>query len=198
MNAEEQIFAAAREIFQRNGFAGARMQDIADEAGINKAMLHYYYRSKEKLFEEVFRHSAMQLLPPLFAMLNATLPLEEKVQRFVREYIDILAANPNLPPFILHEVHRDPERLKQFMLSQSSGSLERFVAQVRTEVERGTIRPIAPEQFFTHLVGLCVFPFVARPLLQRALGLSDDDFAGFVQARKEEVVTFILNSLRSA
>ena len=110
--AQEKILAAAKKVFTTKGMAGARMQDIADEAGINKALLHYYFRDKDKLFEVVFMEEAQKFFPKINAIFNSDAPLFEKIENFVNEYIDEMLENPYLPWFVLNEINRDPD---QFM-----------------------------------------------------------------------------------
>src|SRR5918997_7044366 len=93
---EERILDAARAVFVRHGTAGARMQEIAQEAGVNQALLHYYFRSKDRLAEAVFRQVAGRLLPTVFEILGSDLSIEEKVERFVSLYIDTLSRSPFL------------------------------------------------------------------------------------------------------
>lgn len=193
---ETKIFEAAERVFHRRGFHGARMQEIADEAGINKALLHYYYRSKEKLFEVIFRAAARQMFPRIARTFNADLPIEEKVRLLIATYLDFLSANPHLPGFVLHEMSRHPEHLKRMISSLGAIELDKLGTQIDARVAAGTMRPIAPEQFVVNLVALCAFPFVARPMIHAVLGLDDDRFAAFIEARKRELPTFFLNALR--
>src|SRR5271156_3051845 len=103
--AEQRILAAAKKVFLLKGMDGARMQDIADEAGINKALLHYYFRSKEKLFEVIFREAMDQLFPRIIGILNADKPLFDKIESFCGEYVGMLLNNPYLPMFVMNEVN---------------------------------------------------------------------------------------------
>ena len=112
---DERIYEAARDIFHERGFDGARMQEIANRAGINKALLHYYYRSKDLLFEKVYQAAAKKLFPNIMVSLRSDDPLPKKVRLFVSGYIDTLRDNPYMPGFILHELNRNPDRLKNFL-----------------------------------------------------------------------------------
>src|ERR1700730_16933908 len=108
-NTEERILTAAKKVFLKEGMAGARMQDIADEAGINKAMLHYYFRSKDKLFEKIFSELSRSFFPKLIMIFESDEGLFTKIQMFVTEYIDQMKQTPYLPIFVLNEVNRQPE-----------------------------------------------------------------------------------------
>ena len=110
INTEEKILQAANNVFQTKGMAGARMQEIADKAGINKAMLHYYYRSKQRLFEAVFNNTFSLLAPQLNNILNDDSSIEVKVRNFTSNYIGFVIKHPYLPNFIIQELNRSEER----------------------------------------------------------------------------------------
>ena len=201
---EQRILQAARTVFVRRGTAGARMQEIAEEAGVNQALLHYYFRSKDRLAEAVFREAAARLFPAVVGVLGSDATVEAKVEQFVHLYIDTVRRNPFVPGYILAELHHHPERLTA-LVSEAAGAplasmrerfLARLDAQLRERAAAGTMRPIAPEQFLVNLLGLSVFPFVAKPLLHALLGMSEQEFDRFLDARRTELPGFILNALR--
>jgi TetR/AcrR family transcriptional regulator len=135
-NTEQRIIDAAQKIFQVKGLAGARMQEIADEAGINKAMLHYYFRTKDKLFDHIFKIAANILFPKVLIVLNTNSRLEDKIKNFVIEYITFIKAHPYLPQFILQELSNTPDRIIDIMAGvKSKYNLELFQNQIDTEVE---------------------------------------------------------------
>jgi TetR/AcrR family transcriptional regulator len=201
---EERILAAAHAVFLRHGTHGARMQDIADEAGVNKALLHYYFRSKDRLAEEVFRRTFAGVVPRVVQTLGADLPLEEKVRRVVALYVDTLGRNPFLPGYLLCEMHQHPERLRQTVTALAPMPIEqvgeRVVSTLRAQLEAGardgTLRPVDPQHFVVNLFALCIFPFAARPMLGIVLGIDDERFAAFLAHREREVTEFFLHALR--
>lgn len=194
---EQKILEAARSVFIRRGFAGARMQDIADEAGINKALLHYYFRTKEQLFEVVFREAVGQFLPAIAGTLTSDAPLEEKIEQFVVQYISVLQQHPFIPGFVLHEMHANPERLPQLLPFSKVDIPALLAAQLEKGVRARKFRKIPSKQFVAHIISLCVFPFVAKPMLQFALHIStEEEFAQFIEQRKKEVVQFVLNAIK--
>jgi len=192
---EARIFEAASAVFYEKGYAGARMQEIADRAGINKAMLHYYYRNKDKLFEGVFRTARLQVLGPVLDVLDADLPLREKIERAVHTYIDQLVAHPEVPSFVLHELRRHPDRVHRFIDEEVQVLFRGLAHQIRETDRRSTVEPVAPEHVVVNLVALCVFPFVGRPVIQAVLGLDEARFAAFIQERKQTVTIFMCNAL---
>lgn len=193
---EEKIFEAARQVFLEHGTARARMQEIADEAGINKALVHYYFRSKDRLSEAVFQEAAGHFVPRIFGMLTGDQPLEDKVEAIIHEYTGFLSENPHLPGFVIHEINHHPERAQQFVRSIGTPDLEPLQKQLEQHVEAGAIRPMCVEQFVVNLIALCVFPFVARPMVELLFGLEGDAFDDFIAQRKEELPSFFLNALR--
>ena len=195
-NTEEQIIAAAKEIFSAKGLAGARMQDIADEAGINKAMLHYYYRSKEKLFEIVFTEALDKLMHRMSNVINANLPLPEKIREIVKNYIEGLTENPHLPLFVLNELQQQPELLvKQFKTKPNFPNIQQFLMEIAVAGEKGIIKKISPIQLMLNLLSMCVFPFVAKPLLKGVTGIDEVQFKLLIEERKQFVADFILAAI---
>lgn len=201
---EARILDAARSVFLRRGTAGARMAEIAEEAGVNQALLHYYFRSKAGLAEAVFQRAARELFPPVLRTLASDAPLEEKVREVVVLELDTLRDNPFLPGYVLAELNHQPERVGQFVASLTGVSLEtvgprvfdRLGAQIDEAVEAGEMRPIPPEQFVINLLSLCIFPFAARPMLMAVTGMDDTGFRAMIERRKAELPEFFLRGLR--
>lgn len=196
LNTEQKILLAAKKVFVEKGLEGARMQEIADEAGINKALLHYYFRSKDKLFEGVFRDAFFRLLPTVLSVLKEEIPLFDKIRLFTEQYIDIFNENRYIPGFVLHELSRNPQRIVT-LITSTGIQPEFFMEQVHEEVERGTIRPIDPRELVVNMLAMCIFPFVAAPILQNIIFLKDRGaFDAFIEERKRTVPEFIINSIK--
>jgi len=201
---EARILDAAHTVFVRRGTAGARMQDIAKEAGVNQALLHYYFRSKERLSEAVFRRAATQLFPRVIEVMASEAGLEDKVARVVQLELDHLARTPYLPGYIISELTHQPERAKQLMSTMTGLNPEKVGPQVvsilRKQIDAcvraKTTRPIAPEQFMVNLVSLCIFPFAARPMLMALLGMDQQGFEQFIHRRRRDLAAFFLRALR--
>ena len=201
---EDRILDAAHAVFLRRGTSGARMQEVADEAGVNKALLHYYFRSKDRLAQAVFRRAMQTLLPAVLEALRGDDPIPEKVRRVVAIELDTLRANPFLPGYILGELTHQPERIHQLFESVSglrteqigSQVLARLEAQLSAEARAGRLRPIAAEEFVLNLLSLMIFPFAGRPLLGVMLGLGEGEFDAMMERRKASLPEFILNALR--
>jgi AcrR family transcriptional regulator len=203
-NTEQLILDAAHVVFVRRGTSGARMQDIAAEAGVNQALLHYYFRNKERLSEAVFRRAAAELLPRVIEVVASDLSLEGKVRRVVQLEIDHLSRAPYLPGYIISELHHHPERVRQ-LISASTGMtpedvrprvFTRLRQQLDAGVKAGQLRPIGPDQFMVNLLALCIFPFAARPMIMALLGLDQPGFDRFISKRRDQLTDFVLGALR--
>lgn len=193
---EGQILEAAKDVFQKKGMDGARMQEIADEAGINKAMLHYYYRSKQLLFEAVFSNAFSLLAPQLNKILNDDSSIEYKVKNFTNNYISFIIKHPYLPNFIIQELNRNPKFFEKIQQNTAFPTLEKFKNQVASEVEKGILKPIDGEQLFINIISLNIFPFVATPLIKGFLKIDDKGFKQLMEQRKTAVSEFIINSIK--
>ncbi|OYX28174.1 MAG: TetR family transcriptional regulator [Flavobacteriales bacterium 32-35-8] len=196
-NTEEQILDAAKTVFQSKGMDGARMQEIADKAGINKAMLHYYYRNKQLLFEAVFKNAFSLLAPQLNAILNDDSSIEEKIKNFTSNYISFVIKHPYLPNFIIQELNRNQDFVLKLKENKGFPNLDKFKKQVDTEVENGIIKPISAEQLFINILALNIFPFVAKPLVMALTNTNDKTYKNLMEERQIEVSNFIIHSIKN-
>jgi AcrR family transcriptional regulator len=193
---ETAILRAAKIIFLHKGMDGARMQEIADEAGINKSMLHYYFRSKELLFKAVFMEAFSTLAPQLNEILNADSSICDKIKDFSYNYITFIIAHPYLPNFILQEMNRNDEFVNDLISKKHFPSIKKFKSQVEEKVADGTLKPIKAEHLFINIMALNIFPFIASPLLKKVLKTTDTAFKKLIEERKTEVAAFIINSIK--
>ena len=196
VNTEQKILSAAKQQFIQKGMAGARMQEIADAAGINKALLHYYFRNKEQLFRAVFQSSMKEMLPRVFAILTDEAPLEVKVYQLADKYIDFLSENKALPLFILSEMQRDPNSIFKGMAIENIVTFEPLQEQLDAEAKAGNIIPITAQAFLMNFISLTVFPFVAKPMMQQVMNWSTESFDRMMQRRKKEIPQFFMNALK--
>ena len=196
VNTEQVVLNAAVEIFQSKGFAASRMQEIADKAGINKALLHYYFRNKQLLFEAVFKSALGQLAPEISKIFNADLSISEKITQFVAHYIPFVNKNRFLPVFIIQELNNNPAFAAQFFSSNSLPQTEKFRKQLFDAAEKGEIRKVNPDQFILDIFSVVVFPFVGRPLMKNLLQKDDQGFDDLVEGRIEHVTTMLLNAIK--
>ncbi|MBN2520888.1 MAG: TetR/AcrR family transcriptional regulator [Bacteroidales bacterium] len=195
-NTESKILSAARDEFIVKGMAGARMQEIANRAGINKALLHYYYRSKEKLFMSVFRLVISKFIPNIEKILQSNDDFLDKIRMFVNQYGNVLLKNQFLPLFILHEINRNPKSLVDIILSHGIKPAE-FFEMVNIEIKKGRIKPIDPRQIIINMLSLIIFPIAGRPLLQRIIYNNDKkQYDQMLKTRLEEIPELIINSIK--
>ena len=201
---EQRILDAAHAVFVRRGTAGTRMQEIAAEAGVNQALLHYYFRNKEQLARAAFERAAKGFMPAVVQVIASGGELEDKVRRIIDLELDHLSRAPYLPGYIIGEVTHHPERAAQLIGAVTGltpqdlgprvlGTLRR---QIEARVKAGAMRPIAPESFVVNLMALCIFPFAVRPMVQAMLGIDDRRFGQFITRRHDDLPEFFLGALR--
>ena len=196
MTTEEKIFNAARIVFQKKGFAGARMQEIADEAGINKAMLHYCFKNKQLLFEAVFKNAFSQLAPQINAIFSSNMTIFEKIKQFTHSYISFVIVNPFLPPFVIQEMNNNPEFVRSFFKNENSPNPYLLIDQIKKEIDLGIIKPMNPKQLVLDIFSMTVFPFAAQMMVKGILHLDDAEFNQMMEERKTTIAEQIINSIK--
>lgn len=196
MSTEEKIFIAARNVFHKKGFSGARMQEIADEAGINKAMLHYCFKNKELLFQAVFKNAFGQLAPQINEIFNSNESVFEKIKKFTNSYISFVIQNPYLPAFVIQEMNNNPEFVISFLKDENKPNPSQFVLQIEKEIKSGIIKPINPKQLLLDVFSMTAFPFVAQTLVKGILEISDSEFNLMMEERKATIAEQIINTIK--
>jgi TetR/AcrR family transcriptional regulator len=193
---EEKIFEAATEVFIEKGMDGARMQDIATYAGINKALLHYYYRTKDQLFNAVFEMILKQILKKFAPVFDEHLTLEDKIRFFFKEHIAFLQANPRLPGFLLNEINRNPDRIKKLLNNIDIDSLwVKLYEQHMVELKKYNITKETLPQIMMSIAAISVFPFAARGIVEGILGKLDIDFNDYMEERKVFAADFVIRAI---
>lgn len=196
-NKEAEILEAAKRVFHKKGMAGARMQEIADEASINKALLHYYYRSKQLLFEAVFKNAFHLLAPQLNKILDDDSDLFEKIRKFTNSYISFVIKHPYLPSFIINELNKNPEFIQKLISEKDFPTISKFKEQVNDYKAKGIIKSISAEQLFINIISLNILPFVAAPLIKGFLKIEDNSYQQILENRKTEVADFIIHAIKN-
>jgi TetR/AcrR family transcriptional regulator len=193
---EEKIFEAATDVFVDKGMDGSRMQDIANRAGINKALLHYYFRTKDQLFNAVFEMIAKKILKKFAPVFDENLSLDEKIRFFFKEHIKFLQENPKLPAYILNEVNRNPARVKNLMKNIEFENLwQKLYEQHREELGKYNITEANMPQLIISIAAMSVFPFAARGLLEGILGKIGIDFDDYMEERKTFAAEFVIKAI---
>ena len=191
-SAEARIKEAARAVFLRKGYAAARTRDIADEAGVNMALLHYYFRSKEKLFEMVMLESIQQFAVGLMEVLNDPgTSLKDKFSLLASRYIDFLVVQPELPFFLISEVRSNPDNLIARLGIGDFLAKSVFMKQFLEHTARKKRRITNAVQLFISFVGMTIFPFIGKPMLQAIWKMSDADFTQLMQERKALIPAWV-------
>jgi len=179
---EQKIIASAEKLFYQKGKAGTSMQDIADDAGINRTLLNYYFRTKDQLFEAVFRGAMGRFVPELATLLHSGMPIEEYIPVMVERVISAMIEHPQIPSFVLQELNTNPDRLPQVIRGMG---IDPDVAMKKMEREEpGVLKSgIDPRQVIISLLSMCIFPFAARPVVQEILYGGDEE--AFIKAMHE-------------
>ncbi len=195
-NTEEIILKSAITIFHKKGLAGSRMQEIADEAKINKAMLHYYFRSKQQLFEAVFKKAFMQLAPQIHQILNSDDSLFDKIENFASKYISFISDNRFLPTFVIQELNNNPEFKEMFFSQAEVPKPNKFFVQIEEEIRNNNIVDVDPKQLLIDMFSLAIFSFIASPLLQKILNENEIDYSKLLEERKKHIASFIIRAIK--
>ncbi|WP_338868056.1 TetR/AcrR family transcriptional regulator [Spirosoma sp. SC4-14] len=196
LDAETKIKEAARRVFLEKGFEGATIRQIADEAGVNLAMVNYYFRSKDELFKSIYLETFREFLGRMAILLNEETPLEVKIWKAVDRYTDFIMDNPLIPNFILSEQRKNGAAFFREMNIKGLIENSLFRKQLIQEAEKGNIRPIHPLQVIITMLSSIVFPVMAKPILSYVGTLDDAGFRQFMESRKQIVPEMIMTYLR--
>ncbi len=192
----EKILENAFEEFGENGYSGARMQSIADRAGINKALLHYYYRSKDALFEIVMKKAFQLMVPRLMKTFDSDDSVCDSIEKFVEIYIETIMKHPQIPGFVIHEISTKPDRLVR-LIQSTEINFDLLKQKIQNDMDEGKLVKMAPEQLIVNVMALCVFPFMAKPLVTGLLLDGDKKaYKQLIEDRKTEVASFIIRSIK--
>lgn len=194
---EQKIVASAEKLFYRKGKAGTSMQDIADDAGINRTLLNYYFRSKDQLFEAVFRRAMGRFVPSLASMLHSGMGIREYIPRLVETIIDTMIEHPQIPIFVLQELSSNPARMPQIIKEMGINSEVGFKKFEQEQVS-GVFGQMDPRQFFMNVLSLCIFPFAARPMVTEFLYHGDDRAYTEAMEQRKKLVPELIMKLTTA
>jgi TetR/AcrR family transcriptional regulator len=184
---EIKIIASAEKLFYQKGKTGTSMQDIADDAGINRTLLNYYFRSKDQLFEAVFRIALARFVPGLAAMLHSEISFGEYLPKLIETIIDAMLLNPQIPSFVLQELSSNPERMPQIIKEMG---IDPGVAIAKMEASGFPAGPHVadPRQMIINVLSLCIFPFAARPVITEILFNGDKDAFNHAMNQRREIL----------
>lgn len=200
-NVEDKIIDAARHLFYEKGYSGTKMRNIANKADVNLALLHYYFRTKDKIFEIVFNEAFSMLFSKLDKALSKGTDIFDKIRLMVKCYVDVAAKNPQLPLFIINEISINPKLVmsvvgKHKTANGSTTNLEIFFKEIEEASDQQKIKPVKPIVLFIDILSLSLFPFVAKDLLMSTLHTDKKAFNQILKGRAEHISCNIINSLK--
>ena len=197
---EEKIFRAALEVFSEAGRSGARLQEIADRAGVNKALIHYYFRSKERLYEEVFVFIIRRYFKRIAEALEGDGSFEDLLRRFIDDYLTLLHENPALPIFLLREISSGADimvgKMRELMLPDRGAPPAIFLRRYREAVEAGEIRDVGASQTMISIMGACIYYFAGYPLLSIVLPDLQQPPGAYLEQRKQHLFDLMFYGLK--
>jgi len=190
---EEKIKEAARVVFTSKGYAATKVRDIAAEADINLALVNYYFRSKEKLFELIMAETIQKLFDKIQPIIyNESTTLTEKLEDIVDHYLELLLENPDLPLFVVNEIMSGSNKLPQMTNNGKLFLNSHFAKQIMALGQEGKIK-FHPLNIMMNLIGMMVFPFLARPLVLRSGALKPEEFRKIIEERKKLIPLWIVS-----
>ena len=199
-NKEQLILEIAEKLFIEKGYTGTRTTEIASEAGVNHALLHYYFRTKENLFNKIFEQKAAQLLGSFSITVDDDSSFMEKVKNVIETHFEFMYENPKLPLFIIREIVLDKERknfILQNMLPIGKELHRKIKTVIRKEIRKGTIRPVKTDNLLLSIISLNVFAFVAAQIFFDMDTEKDKEkLKLFLEERKKSNVELIINSIK--
>lgn len=198
MSTEEKIMEAARKVFHAKGFAATRTRDIAEEAGINLALLNYYFKSKQKLFAMVMEEAIRGFISGIKVCLtNENTTFEEKLDEVVSHYIDMILKEPLIPNFIISELNTNPDFFADRLPVIEIFSKSVFLDQYKEYSKDSPMEKVSLIQLMINMVGMTIFPFVAKPVIQTlAGGVNDEQFRDMMLERKKLIPIWIKSMIK--
>lgn len=190
---EKLIKQKARNLFFQKGFLNATTQEIADEAGVNRALIHYYFRSREQMLDTLLDETLLEKKDRVQSVLTSSLPFKEKIANYIDVVVDYGLMYPYLDNFIISEMARKPDKMKAFCSANRAKSSDLIREGLENEIRTGRLKEITPEHFMVNLVSLCNYPLLAKPVLQAIHGLTDTAYRKFLLDRKQIIFKTIFN-----
>lgn len=197
---EQRIRNAARKLFAIKGYRGTTTEDIAREANVNKASLHYYFRSKDKLFDLIFNEALTSVSHSLITILNDSIDFETKIKRIITAYIDILIEHPYIPDFIIHELSSNPDRLEKIRTNHPAlvKYYLRFQVEIRKELQSRNIFHISPFELILNIISLSVFPFLGKPIITSiSNSFKNSRFEQLMHKRKTDIAELTIKLINN-
>jgi AcrR family transcriptional regulator len=193
---EEKIKEAARKVFTQKGYAATRTRDIAEASGYNLALINYYFRSKEKLFDIIMVEHLQSFVHSVLGIVNDRhTSLMEKIEQLVSHYIDMLIANPDLPIFVLSAINADPKRLIAKTMFEQVRPENVYLIEQWHEMNKRMEAQVNPMHMMLNILSMTIFPFAASPLFRSKTGMDQDTFNAMMQERKKLIPLWVKTML---
>lgn len=191
------ILFAATNVFQKKGYNGARMQEIANNAKVNKAAVHYYFSSKEELFKLVFKESFAHLITFFDETINTDISVLEKIDRIIEKYLNFINKNIQNIMFVLTEFDKNINLIHDNIqrINLKTGFLDKIYQELESEMDKGKLRRFKPEHLFVNVISLCIFPFIAKPVIMIINAFSEKEMENFLAEREQVIKEFVKNAL---
>lgn len=194
-SSEEKIKEAARSVFLKKGFAGTTARDIAEAACMNIALTNYYFRSKEKLFQEIFRDLFSYYCKNTLKIFEKPISIREKLIELIEEDFQMMKTEPTLVLFLMTEIHRDPERLLPELTNFKQLLNVTLTNQIKEEIDNGRMRNISVEHLMPLIMGSLQFIFVGKNLNMKMHNSSEEEFNVFAENHKNLIISMITEYL---
>jgi len=184
---EQLIKDTAKNIFFKKGLLSATTQEIADEAGVNRALIHYYFRSREQLIETILDDAINETRGKIYAIFESNEPFKEKISKYLDIFIDRDVEYPYIQNFVITEMTRNPEKMKEHSSRKKNYMQKLILPQLRHEMELGRIPKIDAEHFMVNMMSLCSYPLIAKPFIQDVFSFDTKDYKAFLKERKKVI-----------
>lgn len=190
---EKLIKETAKRVFFQKGLLNATTQQIADEAGVNRALIHYYFRSRDQLFKAILEEAVNETRNKVDSIFNSDEPFKVKISKYLDVFIDRNAEFPYMQNFIITEIMQDPEKMKEHFSRKRNHMLKHIVPPLTKEIESGNMDPIDPEHFIVNMMSMCSYPLVAKPFIQNMFSYDDKMYRKFLKERKQVIYKVLFN-----
>lgn len=187
---EQQIKDTARRIYLCEGRMKATMQEIADAAGVNRTLLHYYFRSRDALFNIVFQDALLELRERVYGIIGSQLPFRQKIENVIQVFYEELNESPYLETFVALHLNQQPENYSQLfkLIPGGKEKLKGFLKEIQEQMDMNVIPEMKPINFFMSLFSLMAYPFIAKPIYSKMFDLSDSAYRKLLAERKETII----------
>jgi len=190
---ETLIKETAKRVFFQKGLLKATTQQIADEAGVNRALINYYFRSRDQLFKTVLEEAIHETRSKVDSIFNSDEPFKNKISKYLDVFIDRNVEFPYMQNFIFTEIMQDPEKMKEHFSRKRSHMMKHIVPPLKKEIEKGSMSPVDPEHFIVNMMSMCSYPLIAKPFIQNMFSYDDKAYKKFLKERKKVIYKVLFN-----